>query len=102
MTPKAPKHKRIRKGRVKNKAYMMWVCTLPCVICQKTPVQAHHPIMSDSRHKYGKSHDTEVINLCFEHHHELHMQGNESLFEEKYGLDFYNIARELNKQYTFK
>ena len=95
-------HKRIKQGRIKNKPFMEWICTKPCLACGVYGVQAHHPINSikfKSRGKYGKAHDTETVPLCFPHHHELHVTVGEEKFENKYGLDFLLSVDEFNEEW---
>lgn len=104
MSNKVPKHNRMREGRIKNKPYMIEVSKEPCMICGRHDVQPHHPINSkkfkESRGKFGKAHDTEVVPLCCAHHKELHDDfGNEQEFEDHYNIDFKEKIEYLNNQY---
>lgn len=103
MIPKVPKHNRIKVGRIKNKSYMRWITTLPCLVCGIMPCDAHHPLKIASRRKFGKASDCETIPLCRPHHTELHIAyGDEDKFTRHYGLDFIKTSRELNKRYVLE
>ena len=99
MIPKAPKHNRIRTGRHVNKRHLAFVSERPCCVCGGHPCQAHHPITTDARRRYGKAHDFEAVPLCFEHHSELHVKiGNEHKFQEIYSVNFHEVARLLMEE----
>ena len=62
---KAP---RIKPGRVEDPAYLAKVRNLPCVICGKTPSEAHHPKGLEFCGKGQKASDHDAFALCVEHH----------------------------------
>lgn len=114
MREKAPKHNRMREGRIKDKSYMVWMSKNPCLVagCYNMDIQPHHPINGNkfpSRRQFNKAHDTEVVSLCVKHHRELHtcihlkateFQNREERFEEKYALDFLSAVRQYNSEWV--
>lgn len=86
---------RQRKG-----AYVSWVRTLPCAICELTGTQQIYPTETDHHPTIGaagKRH-TKVWPLCTKHHNERHSMGIET-FESRYGVKIEDRVRELRETY---
>jgi hypothetical protein len=66
-----------RPTRRRNKAHLVFVATQPCVVCQRTPCDAHHLKFAQPKALGRKVSDEFTVPLCREHHHELHRGGNE-------------------------
>ena len=49
----------------------------PCLVCQRTPCDAHHIKFAEPRALGRKVSDEFTVPLCREHHQELHRHGNE-------------------------
>lgn len=100
MIPKAPKHKRIKAGRIIDKEYLEFCASFPCCVCSYWEVQAHHRLKTKSRQQYGKSHDTESVPLCFKHHSEVHdKDGDEYKFMKRHNVDFAAVNDNLLQLY---
>ena len=61
--------------RLKDKKYLRWVSTQPCILCCDHPCQAHHLTFAMPRGFGLKSGDQWAIPLCRVHHHQLHTGG---------------------------
>jgi hypothetical protein len=64
-----PIEKSIRK---RNKAHLAFVASQPCLVCQRTPCDAHHLQFAQPRSLGRKVSDEFTVPLCREHHQELH------------------------------
>jgi hypothetical protein len=69
-----PLRKSLRK---RNKAHLAFVASQPCLICRRTPCDAHHLKFAQPRSLGLKVSDEFTVPLCREHHQQLHRQGNE-------------------------
>lgn len=96
--PKGQKPGRVKPKRLQDKAHLKYVGSLPCCIpgCFATPVQVHHLLRSDPKRGTGrKAGDDHTIPLCFRHHADLHKDGNERVFLNRYRVGGPELAREL-------
>lgn len=84
-----PKPERPRRGDRECREYMALAAQLPCCICDRQPVQLHHPIMG--RFAQRRSSDLDVIPLCKRHHDELH--ANATMWRLHFGSDVGWIER---------
>ena len=66
--PKPPK-------RRKNKKYLAWITTFPCVVCGNPQTQAHHVRLGHNGGMSRKPDDSRAVPLCYAHHDLLHKQG---------------------------
>lgn len=82
LLPKSGKPKR-------DRAHMAKVAQLPCVICQRQPVQVHHLI--HGRHSQRRAADTETIPLCPECHDSLHR--HPTAWKRQHGEDHTYLPR---------
>jgi hypothetical protein len=69
-----PLPKTVRK---RNKAHLAFVAAQPCLVCQRTPCDAHHLKFAQPRTLGRKVSDEFTVPLCREHHRDLHRHGNE-------------------------
>jgi hypothetical protein len=69
-----PLRKTVRK---RNKAHLAFVAGQPCLVCQRTPCDAHHLKFVQPRTLGRKVSDEFTVPLCRDHHQELHRNGNE-------------------------
>jgi hypothetical protein len=63
--------------RRRNKAHLAFIAAQPCVVCQRTPCDAHHLKFAQPKALGRKVSDEFTVPLCRDHHHELHCGGNE-------------------------
>ena len=64
--------------RARNKAHLIFVAGHPCLVCQRSPCDAHHIKFAEPRALGRKVSDEFAVPLCREHHTELHRYGNET------------------------
>jgi hypothetical protein len=81
--------------RIRDKDHLRFVSTQPCLICGRTPADAHHLRFSQSRALGRKVSDEWVVALCRGHHREVHRHGDECDWWEKTGIDPNVAARSL-------
>lgn len=63
--------------RHRNKAHLIFVASQPCLVCQRTPCDAHHLKFAQPRALGRKVSDEFTVPLCRDHHVQLHKTGNE-------------------------
>jgi hypothetical protein len=63
--------------RHRNKAHLAFVAAQPCLVCQRSPCDAHHLKFAQPRSLGRKVSDEFTVPLCREHHQDLHRHGNE-------------------------
>jgi hypothetical protein len=66
-----------KEARKRNKAHLAFVAAQPCLVCQRTPCDAHHLKFAQPRTLGRKVSDEFTVPLCRDHHQELHRNGNE-------------------------
>jgi hypothetical protein len=84
-----------KSTRHRNKAHLLFVAAHPCVICQRTPCDAHHLKFAQPATLGRKVSDEFTVPLCREHHHELHRHGNEMAWWTNLQLAPLQIAKIL-------
>jgi hypothetical protein len=92
----------IRRGRVaaktirlRDKDHRKFVSTQPCVVCGRSPADAHHLRYAQPRALGRKVSDEFSVPVCRVHHRELHRHGDEAAWWRKIKLDPLPIARRL-------
>ena len=66
-----------KSTRARNKAHLRFVAAQPCLVCQRTPCDAHHIKFAEPRAMGRKVSDEFTVPLCREHHQALHRHGSE-------------------------
>jgi hypothetical protein len=94
-----PIQKSIRK---RNKAHLAFVANQPCLICKRSPCDAHHLKFAQPRSLGRKVSDEFTVPLCREHHQELHRHGNELAWWANAQITPLPVATELWRQHCFK
>jgi hypothetical protein len=64
--------------RQRNKTHLAFVASQPCLICQRTPCDAHHIKFAEPRALGRKVSDEFTVPICRDHHIQLHHHGNEA------------------------
>jgi hypothetical protein len=64
--------------RRRHKAHLAFVASQPCLVCQRSPCDAHHLKFAQPRTLGRKVSDEFTVPLCREHHRDLHLHGNEA------------------------
>jgi len=83
--------------RIRNREHLRFVATQPCLVCARTPSQAHHLRFAQPRALGRKVSDEFTVPLCATHHHELHMRGNEKEWWGEKRIEPLSVAEELWK-----
>jgi len=81
--------------RVRDKEHLRFVATQPCLICGRTPSDAHHIRFAQLRALGRKVSDEFTVPLCRGHHRQVHQTGNEPTFWEHLGIDAMEVANSL-------
>ena len=81
--------------RVRNRDHLRHVASHPCLVCGRSPSQAHHLRFAQPRAMGRKVSDEFTVPLCATHHHELHMRGNELEWWKDKQIEPLSIAEEL-------
>ena len=77
------------RGPWRSAAYIAWVGEKPCCIpgCGKPSGPPHHLLRGTDRCASRRASDWWAVPMCPEHHHALHMDGNETRFMTEHGID---------------
>jgi hypothetical protein len=102
--PPAPHSKEpgIRRGRVAAKTIRLrdsdhrkFVSAQPCLVCGRSPADAHHLRFAQPRALSRKVSDEFTVPLCRVHHRELHRHGAEAAWWQSIKIDPLPIAHRL-------
>ena len=80
--------------RERDREHLKFVASRPCLICGRTPSDAHHIKFAEQR-AMGRVSDRFTVPICRLHHRELHRRGNERAWWENQGIDPLVIAATL-------
>ncbi len=64
--------------RLRDKEHCKFVATRPCVVCGRTPAEAHHIRFAQPRALGRKVSDEYTVPICRVHHRDLHGYGDEA------------------------
>ena len=82
--------------RVRSKAHLRFVATMPCVVCGMRPVEVHHLKHLQPRARGLKVSDEFTVPLCPEHHREVEaVSGWEGIWWALGHIDVEAAARNL-------
>jgi hypothetical protein len=81
--------------RQRNKSHLMFVAAQPCLVCQRSPCDAHHLKFAQPRTLGRKVSDEFTVPLCRDHHIQLHRHGNELGWWANVHLAPLEVARAL-------
>ena len=81
--------------RVRDREHVRSVMRNGCLVCGRTPSDAHHLRFTQKRALGRKVSDEFTVPLCRGHHRELHRHGDEFAWWTKVGLDPLGAARIL-------
>jgi len=84
-----------KPARARNKAHLRFVAAQPCLVCQRSPCDAHHLKFAQPRALGRKVSDEYVVPLCRDHHRQLHRYGNEIAWWANIQAAPLEIARNL-------
>jgi ERF superfamily len=81
--------------RIRDREHMRFVMKQPCLICGRTPSDAHHLRFTQRRALGRKVSDEFTVPLCRGHHREIHRCGDEAAWWAVAGIDPNVAARIL-------
>ncbi len=85
-----------KEKRVRDKAHLAFVASLPCTICGRQPSHAHHLRFAQPRAMAMKVSDEFTVPLCAVHHDEVHRTGDERAWWARRGkIEPLKIAAKL-------
>ena len=97
--PQKPEARRRRVAaktiRLRDKEHCKFVATQPCVVCGRTPSEAHHIRFAQPRAVGRKVSDEYTVPVCRLHHRDLHTYGDEASWWAAVSIDPLPIALEL-------
>jgi hypothetical protein len=73
--------------RERDREHLKFVTSQPCLVCGRTPSDAHHIKFAEQRAMGRKVSDRFTVPVCRLHHRELHRQGNELAWWGSKGID---------------
>ena len=86
----------IRKPvRERDREHLKFMAAQPCLVCGRTPSDAHHVKFAEPRAMGRKVSDRFTVPVCRLHHRELHRRGNERAWWESQGIEPLSIAATL-------
>jgi hypothetical protein len=81
--------------RERDRNHLRFVASRPCLICGRTPSDAHHIRFAEQRAMGRKVSDRFTVPVCRLHHRELHRRGNERAWWQSKEIDPIAIATDL-------
>jgi ERF superfamily len=81
--------------RERDRNHLRFVATQPCLLCARTPSDAHHIKFAELTAMGRKVSDRFTVPICRLHHRELHHRGNERLWWQDQAIDPLPIAAAL-------
>jgi hypothetical protein len=84
--------------RERDRDHLRFVASQPCLVCGRTPSDAHHVKFAEQRAMGRKVSDRHTVPICRLHHRELHRRGDERAWWRRYGIEPLGIASRLWKQ----
>jgi hypothetical protein len=81
--------------RRRNKTHLSFVASQPCLVCQRSPSDAHHLKFAQPRTLSRKVSDEFTVPLCRDHHFQLHHYGNEAAWWADLKINPLQVAKDL-------
>ena len=79
--------------RIRDRDHVKSVAKQPCLVCRRSPADAHHLRFAQSRALGRKVSDEFTVPLCRGHHREVHRCGDEAAWWKQIGIDPATPAR---------
>jgi hypothetical protein len=81
--------------RIRDKAHLKFVASQPCMVCGRSPADAHHLRFAQPRAMGLKVSDEFTVPLCRVHHRDNHNSGDEVAWWERRAIDPLATSRML-------
>jgi len=91
-TTVSPIRKEVRR---RNKVHLAFVGAQPCLVCRRSPCDAHHLKFAQPRSLGRKVSDEFTVPLCRDHHLDLHRYGNEIAWWANLQIAPTEVAKDL-------
>jgi hypothetical protein len=85
----------LKTVRRRDKQHLRSVATRPCLVCGRSPSDAHHLRFAEARTLGRKVSDEFTVPLCRSHHRALHDAGDERAWWQGFGIDPLLVAHRL-------
>jgi hypothetical protein len=86
---------RAKTIRLRDKDHRRYVSTQPCLVCGRSPADAHHLLFAQPRALGCKVSEEFTVPLCRVHHRELHRHGAEAAWWRSIKIDPLPVANRL-------
>lgn len=84
-----------KERRYRDKAHLKFVASHPCLVCGKSPVDAHHLRFAQPRAMGLKVSDEFTVPLCRAHHRDNHRHGDEKAWWVRAAIEPIEVSRKL-------
>ena len=84
-----------KERRHRDKAHLKFVAAQPCLICGRSPSDAHHLRFAQPRALGRKVSDEFTVPLCRAHHRQIHSVGDERIWWRASTIDPMDVALKL-------
>jgi hypothetical protein len=81
--------------RKRDKDHRAFVASKPCLVCGRSPADAHHLRFAQPRALGRKVSDEFTVPLCRIHHRKLHLCGDERAWWQEYKVEPVEVAQSL-------
>jgi len=81
--------------RLRDKEHRRFVASQPCLVCGRSPADAHHLKFAQPRALGRKVSDEFTVPMCRVHHRELHRHGDERIWWQRIQIEPLPIAYQL-------
>jgi ERF superfamily len=81
--------------RLRNKAHLKFVASQPCLVCGRSPADAHHLRFTQPRAMGLKVSDEFTVPLCRVHHRDVHSHADEVAWWQRRAIDPLVTSRAL-------
>jgi hypothetical protein len=81
--------------RKRDKDHRAFVASKPCLVCGRSPADAHHLRFAQPRALGRKVSDEFTVPLCRIHHRKLHLCGDERAWWQEYKVEPGAVAQSL-------
>jgi ERF superfamily len=81
--------------RHRDKAHLKFVASRPCLVCERSPAEAHHVRFAQARAMGRKVSDEFTVPLCRAHHRDNHRYGDEKAWWSRASIDPIEISQRL-------
>jgi hypothetical protein len=81
--------------RLRDKAHLKFVASQPCLVCGRSPADAHHLRFTQPRAMGRKVSDEFTVPLCRTHHRDNHRFGDERAWWGRQAIDPVETSRQL-------